>query len=89
MEAEVSNDAQKMNLLFLQHDRERLAKVWGVTESEVSRKLSGGTGISFQQFIAALDEIGIQLVWPDEDLVVVERSVHEALKALARKALEG
>jgi hypothetical protein len=78
---------QRLTTALLRFGQDRLSKIWGVDESEVGRRLNGQRNIPLDHFVAALDELGIELVTPDQGAVTVPRDELAALRYLARKSL--
>jgi len=83
----MSKNGQVLVTALLRLGNRGLAELWNVTESEVSRRLSGERNIPLEDFIKALDEIGAQLVIDDE-MRVVHRDELQALNLLAGRYLD-
>ncbi len=71
---------------LLRQGQAKLAQIWGISSSEVSRKLKSETGIKLDQMADALDEVGARIVFDDE-YTVVPTDEYQAIEILARKAL--
>ncbi len=77
---------QQIDTALLALGSERLEKLWGVTATEVSRRINGERNIPIADLAAALDEAGAQIVPPHEDVVIVPRRQYEAVRILARES---
>lgn len=84
----MSDTRQRLTTALLRMGQQRLADLWKVDASEAGRRLNGQRNIPFDDFCNALDELGIELVTPDQDAVAVPKSEWMALRTLARKGLE-
>lgn len=84
----MTDTRQRLTTALLRMGQERLAGIWKVDESEVGRRLNGQRNIPFDHFCKALDELGVELVTPDQDAMVVPKSEWAALRMFARKELE-
>lgn len=72
--------------VLLRYGQTKLAEVWDVSAAEVSRKINGESGIKIDQIEEALASVGAHIVAHDQ--IVIDADELEALRTLARKALE-
>ena len=79
---------QRLITALLRHGSCQLAELWNCNQSEVSRRLNDQRGILISDLCAAMDKLGIGVVMPDEDLVLVPRDELESLNLLAKRYLE-
>ena len=79
---------QRLTTALLRLGQVRLAEIWDVDTSEVGRRLNGQRNISLDDFVKAIDELGMELVTPDQNAVTVPKDEWIALRTLARKSLE-
>jgi hypothetical protein len=84
----MTDTRHRLTTALLRLGQRRLAEIWGVDESEAGRRLNGQRNIPFDHFARALDELGIHLITPDEDLVTIPREELDALRVLAKKGLQ-
>jgi len=84
----MSATKQRLTTTLLRFGQVKLAEIWDVDTSEVGRRLNGQRNISLDDFCKALDELGMGLTTPDQNLVCVPKDEFEALRVLSRKALE-
>ncbi len=81
-----SETEMMLSNMLLRQGQAKLAQVWGISSSEVSRKLKSETGIKLDQMADALDAVGARIVFADEH-TIVPTDEYEAIETLARKAL--
>jgi hypothetical protein len=74
---------------LLKHGQIKLAELWKCSSPEVSKRLSGERNVPIDDFSAALDAVGVQLV--TDERVVIEREEYDSLRDLARRypSIEG
>jgi len=77
---------QQVIAILLSKGQQHLADVWGVTVQEASRRINGERGMKIEEFAAALESLGVQFVTAES--VVLSRSKYQALRELAKEALE-
>lgn len=65
---------------------QKLAELWGCSQTEVSRRINGERNVPIEDLAAALDAAGAQIIPPHEDAVVVPRRQYEAVRILARES---
>lgn len=80
---------QRLTTAFLRFGQDKLSRIWEVDASEVGRRLNGQRNISLDDFSKALDELGIEIVTPDQNAVTVPKAEWVALRTLAMKGLQG
>lgn len=84
----MSDTRQRLTTALLRMGQQRLADIWKCDASEAGRRLNGQRNIPFDDFCAALDVLGIEIVTPDQQAVTVPKDEWTALRTLARKSLE-
>lgn len=82
----MGKNAQRLVTVLLRFGQAKLAEVWDISSAEVSRKINGESGIKLEQLASALEMVGARIV--EHDQVIVDADELEALRTLARKALE-
>lgn len=85
----MTDTRQRLTTSLLRMGQQRLADIWKCDPSEAGRRLNGQRNIPFDDFCAALDALGIDIVTPDQNAVTVPKDEWLALRTLARKSLEG
>ncbi len=84
----MSDTRQRLTTALLRMGQQRLADIWKCDPSEAGRRLNGQRNIPFDDFCAALDALGIDIVTQDQNAVTVPKDEWMALRTLARKSLE-
>jgi len=72
---------------LIKYGNPKLADLWGVSEAEASRRLSGERNIPLKDFIDALDAIGARIV-TDPDVRCIHKDEIQALNLLAQRYLD-
>lgn len=70
---------------LLRHGQIKLAELWNCSSPEVSKRLNGERNVPLDDFAAALDAVGVQMV--TDDRVVIDREEYDSLRDLARRYL--
>ncbi len=84
----MTDTRQRLTTALLRMGQQKLADIWKVDASEAGRRLNGQRNIPFEDFCKALDELGVELVTPDQEAVTVPKNEWTALRTLAKKGLE-
>jgi predicted transcriptional regulator len=66
--------------------QKEMADILGVTQQEVSKKLTSENGIKLNQLAKIFDAAGVKLAGRGD--VVLQKEKHQALLVLAKEALE-
>jgi hypothetical protein len=76
----------RLETALRRYGADNLSKLWGVDESQVSRRLSGDRGMSLDDLAAALDAMGAQLVFPGEDVVMIRTALYVSMLNMSKEA---
>lgn len=84
----MSDTRHTLTTALLRLGQVHLAQIWDVDASEAGRRLNGQRNIPFDDFCAALDALGIQVITPDQHKELIDAAELHALRVLAKKSLE-
>lgn len=74
--------------ILLRHGQSKLGECLDVSASEISKKINGDNGWTLEQLAKAFDYVDAQIIPGDETVVVMKRDEVNALRTLAKKALQ-
>lgn len=84
----MSDALQKLTTALLREGTKKLATLWGCSAAEASRRINDDRGIRLSEIAKIFDALGIQVVSPDEDVLLVPREEIQALNLLAKRYLD-
>ena len=76
----------KLIPILLIHGQAKLAQALGLSQSELSRKISGDNGWKLTDLEKALDFVGVTIA-SNEHSVIIDKDEYEALQTFAKKWL--
>lgn len=79
--------SQRLTTALLREGTGKLAQLWQCSVAEASRRINDDRGMRLSEIARTFDALGIQIVSPDEDVLLIPRDEIRALNLLAGRYL--
>lgn len=82
----MSDTKQRLSRALLKISQSDIAELWKVCEEEAGRRVNGTRNIPLADFAKVLDHMGVQLVFPEENLALIPKKELSAIRLLAQSS---